>query len=162
MSKTPEKISALKRLGKKSFALGDPLHIMGEMSQASDRALAIGCVAMVEDVLKTDIIRHMDHLDKNDVEKLFGVNAPLSTFSSKIMIAYAMKIFGKEIRSDLNTVREIRNIFAHSILGLTFDTKEIEKACQILIYPKKSRIDTMRAPYPFGGFSRTMFFLTCT
>ncbi len=162
MGKTPEKIATLRRLGKKSFSLGDPLHIMREMNQASDRALAIGCAALIEDVLKSKIIRHMHHIKKNDIKSLFGVNAPLGTFSAKILIGSTMRIFGPEIKADLRMVREIRNVFAHSIDGLSFDTQEISEACTLFVYPKKSDLINMRPPYPFGGFGRTMFFMTCT
>jgi hypothetical protein len=151
MTKNSAKITALKKLGKKSFQLGDPLEILQEILHSSDRALAIGYVALIEDVLKSEIIRHMPHLSSTDINNIFGRNAPLFTFSAKTIIGYAMKIFGSEIRSDLDTVKEIRNTFAHCIAGLSFQTPDIAEACELLAYPQKAQLQDTLPPYPFGS-----------
>jgi DNA-binding MltR family transcriptional regulator len=64
-------------------------------------------------------------MSEKELAELFDGTAPLSTFSAKIKIAYAMGIIGKLTRHDLEKLREIRNAFAHSIRHLSFDLPEI-------------------------------------
>jgi DNA-binding MltR family transcriptional regulator len=50
---------------------------------------------------------------------------PLSTFSSRISLMYGLSIIDKEHYENLRTVNKIRNIFAHFIHGLNFETPVI-------------------------------------
>lgn len=59
----------------------------------------------------------------------------LGTFSSKIIIAYAMKIIGPITHSDLNLIKELRNQFAHSRRPFDFRTPQVEAVCNNLKVP---------------------------
>jgi len=63
---------------------------------------------------------------------LVGDNGPLNSFSSKIIVGYALGIYDEGMRNDLNIVRNIRNVFAHSKRLIQFDhpliVKELAKA----------------------------------
>ena len=67
----------------------------------------------------------MRPLSKDDQEAIFGINGPLSSFSSKINLAYALSIFGPETRENLDKIRELRNACAHSKRNVSFATKEV-------------------------------------
>ena len=47
-------------------------------------------------------------------ESIFDSNGPLSTFSAKIKLAYSLGLIDRSSFEDLETVRRIRNRFAHT------------------------------------------------
>lgn len=95
------------------------------MQRDGPRGCAVVASAMVEDVLNGAILDRCVSLNKDEHSRLFEASGPLSTFSSKIAIAYAFGIIGPKTRHDLNLLREIRNAFAHAMRSITFDTKEV-------------------------------------
>jgi hypothetical protein len=99
--------------------------IFHEMTTDSDRGSALLAASMIEDVLKGAIAFHLRPLSESEESDLFQGTSPLSTFSAKIKIAYAMGIIGKNSRHDLETIKEVRNAFAHGIHVLKFDDPEI-------------------------------------
>ncbi|NQV22182.1 MAG: hypothetical protein HQ511_12280 [Rhodospirillales bacterium] len=108
------------------FLHGDP-KLTGD-----DRAVAIieatNLEASLEDAIKTKFT----DLDDNDHSNVFESDGPLASFSSKIRIGYALGVYGKHTRDDLNAIREIRNAFAHARKALLFNTKEITDVCDLL------------------------------
>jgi DNA-binding MltR family transcriptional regulator len=57
--------------------------------------------------------------------ELFDPMRALGSFASKITMAYALNIITRDIYSDLETIRKIRNAFAHSPDILNFESKSI-------------------------------------
>jgi hypothetical protein len=64
-------------------------------------------------------------------EKLFGGDQPgaIDGFRSKIILGYALGLYSQQTREDFQTIRHIRNVFAHSRMNLSFKSKEIADAC---------------------------------
>src|SRR5262249_12368025 len=58
---------------------------------------------------------------------LVADNGPLNSFSSKIITGYALGIYDESMRNDLQIVRNIRNVFAHSKKLIQFDHPLIVK-----------------------------------
>lgn len=58
------------------------------------------------------------------VEEIFR-RGPLSSFGTKIRIAYALGIYGEITLTDLLTIGQIRNVFAHAPRVVTFAMPEI-------------------------------------
>jgi hypothetical protein len=60
-----------------------------------------------------------------------GDRGPLSTFSNKILMGHALRIYDENTRCNLDIVRNIRNAFAHSKRPINFDhdlvIKELKK-----------------------------------
>jgi DNA-binding MltR family transcriptional regulator len=92
----------------------------------NDRAIALTLTAQLEQFLESAISSHFE-IDENEGRKLFddNVDGPLSTLSRKIAIGYALGVYGSNMKTDLNFIRQIRNAFAHSKKHLDFDTPEI-------------------------------------
>jgi DNA-binding MltR family transcriptional regulator len=69
--------------------------------------------------------------EKTEVPDLFSYerNGPLSDLSDRIKVAYALSVFGPETRDDLNSIRHIRNLFAHHPEQHSFSEPEIVKEC---------------------------------
>lgn len=121
---------ALKDLSQTKFDASRVDEFVNEINSGNDRAVAIVWGAMTEDALHRAIIRWMNHLSKDEHERLTGPNGPLATFSGKITIGYAIRLLEREHQRDLHIVREVRNAFAHSIVGLSFTTKETVGVCE--------------------------------
>jgi DNA-binding MltR family transcriptional regulator len=102
-------------------------------NQPNDRGAALIASAAVEMSLSHFIESWIvPDLNSDEENGLFGSDAPLSSFSDKIKVAYAFGLIDKDLRENLETLRLIRNAFAHSILAIDFKTEEIAKACENL------------------------------
>jgi hypothetical protein len=64
-------------------------------------------------------------VEESRIVPLFGRDGALSTLYGNIHLAFALQLINEAARDDLDTVRRVRNAFAHSVLPLTFQTDEI-------------------------------------
>lgn len=81
------------------------------LEKESDRGCVIVAAALTEDLLDQCLNCYLLPAINNRDELL---NGPSSSFSSKIELCYRVGILRKEIRRLLNTLRKLRNEFAHS------------------------------------------------
>jgi len=68
-------------------------------------------------------------------EELFIGNGPLRDMSSRIQMLHPLGACTDFIRDELNTIREIRNAFAHTVSFITFETPEVATVCERLWIP---------------------------
>ena len=119
---TPEEI-------KRKLEDAGPLY--EELRLSSDRACAIlGGVFMDEylgQLLRTYIVQ-----DNPIVNALFTFGHSLDSFRQKIEMAYALGLLTHQEYTALDTIRTIRNDFAHSLHGLSFDSPTIADRCRPL------------------------------
>jgi DNA-binding MltR family transcriptional regulator len=97
----------------------------------TDRAMALIGAAFLDDALKSMITGFFVD-DQKVVESLLGNRRPLSTFSSRINLAYCLGLITKEQFTDLNFIREIRNEFGHTRHPLNFTSQPIVNWCSLL------------------------------
>lgn len=121
--------SALKKLVKEPPTKDDINRAVKELNTDGVRGCAVLAHALLEDMLRQCILANMTDLNKDEQDRLFVGSGPLSSFSSKIQLAYAFKIIGTKTRHDLDTIREIRNAIAHTSLKIDFDTPEVASLC---------------------------------
>lgn len=107
------------------------------VSRMDDRSLAILESAYVEQELEEFLTSRLVTLKKEEFRGLFEGGGPLSSFSAKTKIAYAFGCIGRNTRNELDRIRTIRNVFAHSRLPLRFDTGELKAECERLMTPKR-------------------------
>jgi hypothetical protein len=111
-----------------------------ELARGSDRACAIIAAATVESFLTTAILVKLENIDDETVENLKSQNGALGGFFSKIYLGYALGLYDKATRYDLETIRRIRNAFAHAKRPISFLNGEVSAACDDL-NPKSVNID---------------------
>ena len=80
----------------------------------SDRAAAIVAATFVEDHL-TRLLRRNLEQDDNLLEELFRPGGPLGDFGVKIDLGYLMGLYSKLAWKELDTIKKIRNDFAHKM-----------------------------------------------
>lgn len=88
----------------------------------SDRGCVLVGAAILESKLE-ELFREefqANQVPKKLQDSIFDSNGPLSTFSAKIKLAYSLGYIGREVFDDLETIRKIRNDFAHSPLDVDF------------------------------------------
>ena len=124
-------VSALKKRSQGSPTREELHAITAEIQGSSDRACALVWGALVEDALRRAITLCLDRLNEAEADDFFGENGPAGTFSNKIKIGYALKIYARQAKDDLNIIREIRNAFAHSQIPLSFKDQEITDICEL-------------------------------
>src|SRR6185295_5813555 len=65
--------------------------------------------------------------------ELLGSTGPLGTFAAQILLAHALDWISYDVWSDLDTVRTIRNDFAHSFdHELSFSDQSVSDRCRNL------------------------------
>jgi hypothetical protein len=93
---------------------------------------AIVGASIVAEELRGALLSRMRPLSKSLERQLFEGYGPHSSLSSRIDIAFALGIVPRESRDDMNTIRGIRNAFAHSKKILHFTDPEIAERCRKL------------------------------
>lgn len=109
------------------------------VDEETDRGAVILLATAFEDKLTDAIKSHMRHnLNSDQRKRLFGYDAPLGTFSAKIMMGYAVGILNKEMLDVAEIVREMRNACAHSRSAISFQDEAlanpIRLICQLTDY----------------------------
>lgn len=96
-----------------------------ELKSESDRACVILAAALLDSALETLLKSHL--LPSSSASDPFfdHANAPLSTFSARIEMAYRLGLIDPYFAKALNLIRRIRNDFAHNISGCDFDDTRV-------------------------------------
>lgn len=126
---------------------------MESLERESDRAVALIAAAHVETALRSMLKSTM--VDSEGVlEKLFDVPAaPLSTFSSNIALAFGLGYIGSYTYKTLESIREVRNAFAHFRRAMSFEDSDVRKWIEVtlpfpLILPHpRPNMDCMRTRF---------------
>ncbi len=104
--------------------------IVESYKQESDRSAAILTASFLEEILEKAIRDFL--IEDQFVDTLFKGHSPLSTFSAKIDSAYALGLITKDMKRDLDTIRKIRNYFAHNWNVVSFDDSPVSDFCRNL------------------------------
>jgi DNA-binding MltR family transcriptional regulator len=111
-----------------------------EGDHSSDRTAAILGATIIENALRLALLACFRPEEKDHKGLFEGATGPLATFSSRIEIAYALRIFGPKTLSDLQCIKVIRNSFAHSLMTMDFTLVEIITVCDALTSYRRSTI----------------------
>lgn len=83
-----------------------------ELENGSDRSAVISAAACVEDQL-TEVFKALLKKDEGVFQQLFRAGGALGNFSSKIALGYLLGLYDLSMKKELETIKSIRNIFAH-------------------------------------------------
>ena len=102
------------------------------MKPHATRAIALGARADLEQAL-LDLIqmRVVDSASNSNLENAFDYPGPISSFSSRTLIAFLFGLITKEEKENLDKIRSIGNHFAHNSSG-SFDDKVVKQHAQNL------------------------------
>jgi hypothetical protein len=117
----------LRALSKKFPAPKEVKSIFGDLKDEPDRVVAIVASALAESFLERTIIAHLATSDPNLIGELFKSRGPISEFHAKILIAEAFGLIPPNAAKEFHRIKRIRNVFAHAIISVSFETEEIAK-----------------------------------
>lgn len=101
-----------------------------EFMRESDRGVALVSAAMIDDLLGRCIRAFL--LDRPETERLLnGFNAPLGTLSARTAAAFALGLLHERDYRDCETIRKVRNEFAHNV-HVKFTDQKITDLCSNL------------------------------
>jgi hypothetical protein len=104
-----------------------------ELREDSDRSCVIVAAAILEQILG-DLLRGCLVPNSSSQDTLFdGPNAPLATFSSRIDFAFRIGLLSHQFARDLHLILRIRNSFAHSIEGCSFENAGVQDQVKELL-----------------------------
>lgn len=116
--------------------IGNHFEVIESYKKESDRSAAILASSFLEEILEETIQSFF--IEDQAVDTLFKGYSPLATFSSKIALAYALGLITKEMKQDLDTIRKIRNHFAHNWQDVSFNTSPVSDFCRSLRITSRS------------------------
>lgn len=100
-----------------------------------DAAAAIVAGSFVEHHLG-NYLQHFMVQDEKFLKTLFGPTGPISSFSQRIQIAFALGHIDEVCRQDLDMIRTIRNYFAHAPTATNFQDGKVLKAIEKISFSK--------------------------
>ena len=147
----------LKNRSKLGLSPQDVKPFFAELTTGSDRAAALVATSYL-DAEMADTLEAVLHFEtKEEVNNLLrNPNAPLSTFSARIKMLKALRIVDSDVFGVLETLRAIRNEFAHSFVPMAFETPEVTELC--------SNLPLSKNKWPEGTVmseTRTRFLNSC-
>lgn len=113
------------------FNVSDYNQLVSHYQKEADSSVAILASSFLDNCLEQCI---REKLADDDVKnKLFQGYGPLATFSAKIDIALLLGLIPIKIHKDLNTIRRIRNLFAHKPEPTSFDAGQMRDLASNLL-----------------------------
>lgn len=104
------------------------LTLFNSLARESDRGAVLTGAAHLDQMLelllraKFSAVRQKPARAINPLFEGFG---PLATFSAKVTVAYAIDLLEDWMYQDLHSIRKLRNLFAHTIAIIEFDSPEV-------------------------------------
>jgi len=134
------KKKSLSKLARQPRTIAETFSHLFDAGRYDDRSFAIIAAVEVERALERRLFYHFDFKRRDEEELFIGAQAPLSSLSAKIKIAYALALIDNDMRADLDAIRTIRNVFAHAEKPYTFETQEIADECKKLRLPPDKKL----------------------
>jgi len=115
------------------------------LNAETERGLPITAGAMLDEVL-VEILKGLMAENAEAARLLDGFNAPLGTFAARISACYALALIGEDEFQELETVRKIRNKFAHGWKPKSFEDDSIADLCGNLPWRGPSEYEDDASP----------------
>lgn len=130
------------------------LNAIGEiLEEQDDRGLVLSLAAFAEDALGKLLQAFLLPV-KSSEQLVVGFGAPLGTFSTRIKAAYSLGLITKDQFSDLEQLRKIRNLFAHTWQPISLSDQRVvghirsmTYASYLQVYPNTAEVKLRSSGY---------------
>lgn len=112
-----------------------------ELRSESDRGATILASVWIEDLLERKLRASFNKGNSSTRRKLYELNGPFASFSSKILVAHSLGWIDSEICDDINLIRKIRNLFAHEIHGIDLESSKVRELIDKFKIPSRYYYD---------------------
>lgn len=121
--------------------LKDFIAFLPELNKESDRGRVLISCSYLDEMMRRILMAFL--VDRASSRRLVeGFNAPLGTFSTRTAAAYALGLISEDEFKECETLRRIRNRFAHEVHA-SFDTRDINDLCTNLTMAAQSYGDVV-------------------
>lgn len=103
-----------------------------EFNAETDRGAALVGAALVDNRLESLLRNHLDSSSVSEDLLTGGPTAVLGSFSARIKTCYALGLITKLEYEECETIRRVRNAFAHKLHGLSFADQQVTDWCRNL------------------------------
>jgi DNA-binding MltR family transcriptional regulator len=132
----PASVKSLRKFSKERILGIDATNLHSELMEESDRASVILITGLVEEALIHRIFKNLCFTPtETETDRLFRFEGPLGTFSAKAEIACAFGFIEDSTFNQINTMRELRNAFAHSKSKLSFSDEILINVAKRIFQP---------------------------
>jgi hypothetical protein len=138
----------------------EALALVDAAQSGSPIVTAILGQALVEHNLEEIIRTRFKNKDDASWGRMTGDNGPLSSFSQKIIMGHALGIYKEDTRINLNIIKNVRNVFAHSKKIISFDNTLISNELGQFKIPKNKHFRESERSYHKAP-NNTKFFIIC-
>jgi hypothetical protein len=111
------------------------------LSEESDRARVIVVACWIEEFLKVKLMNKFSKGNAEARKALFSENGPFATFSAKINAAFCAGWIDSDVYHDIQVIRKLRNVFAHSYNPVSLEEEETRNLIQSLRVPHRHFYD---------------------
>lgn len=111
------------------------------LASESDRGAAVLASAWLEDSLTRILLAYLKQGSKKD--ELLSPGCPAGDFGTKIILADRLGLIHPSMRKSLDTIRKLRNEFAHISSDLSFDTQSVKSRTANLFYENRDLVSVM-------------------
>ena len=108
--------------------------LLVEMDGESDRGLALVALSAIDDQLRLVLAAFMLE-DRRTIDLLEGRNAALGTLAARISACLSLGLIEPLEFDEIETLRKIRNRFAHDLTGASFSNDTVRQLCSNLKSP---------------------------
>lgn len=112
-----------------------------ELRTESDRGATILTSVWIDNLLERKLRSLFKDGSSEVRRKLFELNGPFSSFSSKILAAYSLGWIDSDSYHDINLIRKIRNQFAHDPHTVNLESKKMRLLIEKFRIPTRHYYD---------------------
>ena len=102
------------------------------LNEGSDLSCVLIGTSFLDESLRSLLQRYF--IKSNTSKNILSPNGFLGSFASRCDLSYCLNLIDKKIHQDLKTIGEIRNLFAHSHLNISFAETEVISLTDKLSY----------------------------
>lgn len=111
------------------------------LSEESDRARIIIIACWIDEFLKVKLMNVFSKGNREARKTLFTNNGPFATFAAKINVAFCAGWIERDVYHDIQIIRKLRNICAHTYDPVSLDEEEARKLLESLRVPHRQIYD---------------------
>jgi hypothetical protein len=100
-----------------------------------DRSTALTCGALAEVGLVAGIANLLQPKQIEIIDLFWTPGGKYGSFDKKIKGAVKLGLLGPMSRENIDIIRQVRNVFAHSISEVQFTTPAVNAACALIVLP---------------------------
>ena len=121
-----------------------------------DRPSALVMSAATDVAIQLALVYALSINTQDRVNSMFYGDGPFSAFDKKIVAAFNLSIVGPTTATNLKVIKGVRNVFAHSLMEVTFSANQIVRACARIKLTKASQL-----PVDIENERKTRFLFGC-